>query len=226
MVLRVKTALLLVDDDPLVLQALGHYFATAEDMEVRATAENGKDALEQLKANDIDAVIADIHMPEMDGTELLREINKLEDPPVFIAMTAMDNDDTLKEVMSHKAAAYILKSSKPAYIQDTVRESVRGGTVVAPQSLTRLFQQMPELQTDDDDAAAAPAHAPETPNISPAQERILDLVCEGKSNEEIAASTHYAAGTVKKYVSSLLSEFHAKSRLELAVKALKAGYGK
>lgn len=224
MVLRVKTALLLVDDDPLVLQALGHYFATAEDMEVRATAENGKDALEQLKANDIDAVIADIHMPEMDGTVLLREINKLEDPPVFIAMTAMDDDDTLKEVISHKAAAYILKSSKPAYIQDTVREAVRGGTVVAPQSLTRLFQQMPELQTDDGDAT--PAHAPETPNISPAQERILDLVCEGKSNEEIATSTHYAAGTVKKYVSSLLSEFHAKSRLELAVKALKAGYGK
>lgn len=225
MVLRVKTALLLVDDDPLVLEALGHYFATAEDMEIRATAENGKDALEQLKANDIDAVIADIHMPEMDGTVLLREINKLEDPPVFIAMTAMDNDDTLKEVMSHKAAAYILKSSKPAYIQDTVREAVRGGTVVAPQSLTRLFQQMPELHTDDD-AAAAPAHAPETPTISPAQARILDLVCEGKSNEEIATSTHYAAGTVKKYVSSLLSEFHAKSRLELAVKALKAGYGK
>lgn len=224
MVLRVKTALLLVDDDPLVLQALGHYFATAEDMEVRATAENGKDALEQLKTNDIDAVIADIHMPEMDGTELLREINKLEDPPVFIAMTAMDNDDTLKEVMSHKAAAYILKSSKPAYIQDTVREAVRGGTVVAPQSLTRLFQQMPELHTDDD--AAAPDHIPEAPTISPAQKRILDLVCEGKSNEEIATSTHYAAGTVKKYVSSLLSEFHAKSRLELAVKALKAGYGK
>lgn len=224
MVLRVKTALLLVDDDPLVLQALGHYFATAEDMEVRATAENGKDALEQLKTNDIDAVIADIHMPEMDGTELLREINKLEDPPVFIAMTAMDNDDTLKEVMSHKAAAYILKSSKPAYIQDTVREAVRGGTVVAPQSLTRLFQQMPELHTDSD--AAAPDHSPEAPKISPAQERILNLVCEGKSNEEIATSTHYAAGTVKKYVSSLLSEFHAKSRLELAVKALKAGYGK
>lgn len=224
MVLRVKTALLLVDDDPLVLEALGHYFATAEDMEVRATAENGKDALEQLKANDIDAVIADIHMPEMDGTVLLREINKLEDPPVFIAMTAMDNDDTLKEVMSHKAAAYILKSSKPAYIQDTVREAVRGGTVVAPQSLTRLFQQMPELHTDSD--AAAPDHSPEAPKISPAQERILNLVCEGKSNEEIATSTHYAAGTVKKYVSSLLSEFHAKSRLELAVKALKAGYGK
>lgn len=224
MVLRVKTALLLVDDDPLVLQALGHYFATAEDMEVRATAENGKDALEQLKANDIDAVIADIHMPEMDGTVLLREINKLEDPPVFIAMTAMDDDDTLKEVMSHKAAAYILKSSKPAYIQDTVREAVRGGTVVAPQSLTRLFQQMPELHTDSD--AAAPDHSPEAPKISPAQERILNLVCEGKSNEEIATSTHYAAGTVKKYVSSLLSEFHAKSRLELAVKALKAGYGK
>ncbi|MDK8472491.1 response regulator transcription factor [Corynebacterium accolens] len=224
MVLRVKTALLLVDDDPLVLEALGHYFATAEDMEVRATAENGKDALEQLKTNDIDAVIADIHMPEMDGTVLLREINKLEDPPVFIAMTAMDNDDTLKEVMSHKAAAYILKSSKPAYIQDTVREAVRGGTVVAPQSLTRLFQQMPELHTDSD--AAAPDHSPEAPKISPAQERILNLVCEGKSNEEIATSTHYAAGTVKKYVSSLLSEFHAKSRLELAVKALKAGYGK
>ena len=224
MVLQVKTSLLLVDDDPLVIEALGHYFAAAEDMEIIAVAENGKAALQQLEQHDVDAVIADIHMPEMDGTALLRKLNELPNPPVFIAMTAMDNDDTLREVLSNKAAAYILKSSKPAYILDTVREAVRGGTVVAPQPLTRLFQQMPEWSENDaqsPSAVSAPEH-----HISPAQAQILDLVCEGKSNEEIAKSTHYAPGTVKKYVSSLLTEFHAKSRLELAVKALKAGYGK
>ena len=91
MVREVKTSLLVVDDDPLVLEALGRYFASAEDMEVRATAENGKVALDILQEQDFDVIVADIHMPEMDGTTLLREVNKLEDPPVFIAMTAMDN---------------------------------------------------------------------------------------------------------------------------------------
>ena len=109
MVPEIKISLLVVDDDPLVLEALGRYFVSAEDMEVRATAENGKVALELLQKQDFDVIVADIHMPEMDGTTLLREVNKLEDPPVFVAMTAMDNDETLKEVMSNKAAAYILK---------------------------------------------------------------------------------------------------------------------
>ena len=227
MVREVKISLLVVDDDPLVLEALGRYFASAEDMEVRATAENGKVALALLQEQDFDVIVADIHMPEMDGTTLLREVNKLEDPPVFVAMTAMDNDETLKEVMSNKAAAYILKSSKPVYILDTVREAVRGGTVVTPQSLTRLFEQLPDWNAEGAGAnpAAANAKIKDNHHISPALEQVLDLVCQGKSNEEIAKSTHYAPGTVKKYVSTLLSEFHAKSRLELAVKALKAGYG-
>ena len=108
-----------------------------------------------------------------------------------------------------------------------MREAVRGGTVVTPQSLTRLFEQLPDWNAEGPsaDAAAATAKIKDNHHISPALEQVLDLVCQGKSNEEIAKSTHYAPGTVKKYVSTLLSEFHAKSRLELAVKALKAGYG-
>ena len=151
----------------------------------------------------------------------------MDNPPVFVAMTAMDNDETLKEVMSNKAAAYILKSSKPVYILDTVREAVRGGTVVTPQSLTRLFEQLPgwNAEKSNSNGANDTAKLKDNHHISPALEQVLDLVCQGKSNEEIAKSTHYAPGTVKKYVSTLLSEFHAKSRLELAVKALKAGYG-
>ena len=66
MVREVKISLLVVDDDPLVLEALGRYFASAEDMEVRATAENGKVALELLQEQDFDVIVADIHMPEMD----------------------------------------------------------------------------------------------------------------------------------------------------------------
>ena len=178
MVREVKISLLVVDDDPLVLEALGRYFASAEDMEVRATAENGKVALKLLQEQEFDVLVADIHMPEMDGTTL-------------------------------------------------VREAVRGGTVVTPQSLTRLFEQLPgwNAEKSNSNGANDTAKLKDNHHISPALEQVLDLVCQGKSNEEIAKSTHYAPGTVKKYVSTLLSEFHAKSRLELAVKALKAGYG-
>lgn len=214
--------LLVVDDDPLVLEALGHYFASADDMKVGATAENGKAALALLGEQDFDVIVADIHMPEMDGTTLLREVGEMDNPPVFIAMTAMDNDDTLLDVMSHKAAAYILKSSKPAYILETVREAVKGGTVVTPQSLTRLVEHLPELQNT---TTMRPTAALDSHDIPPAQLRVLELLCEGQSNAEIAASTGYADGTIKKYISYLLAEFQAKSRLDLAIKALKAGYG-
>ena len=55
-------------------------------------------------------------MPEMDGVTLLREVRKMEDPPVFVAVTALDTDDTMLEVLAAGGAGYIVKSSRPQTI--------------------------------------------------------------------------------------------------------------
>ena len=66
---------LLVDDNPLVLSSFRHYFNSTDDIIVVAEASNGEEALARLREHDVDVILADIHMPTMDGPTLLENIN-------------------------------------------------------------------------------------------------------------------------------------------------------
>lgn len=227
--------LLLVDDDPLVMSSLQLYFSTpaAAAIEVVGEATDGAAALDLLKTVEADVVMADIHMPGMDGVSLLREVRSLDSPPVFIAMTALDEDETMLSILSLGGAGYILKSSRPEFIIDTVHQALAGGTVVSPQPATRLVQHLPapENRAPEDAAPVAVAAGPDSPEassrlarLSPAEERVLTLICAGLSNSEIARDTGRSASAVKKAVSSLLAKFGTESRIQLAVLAVEAGF--
>lgn len=206
------TQLLIVDDDSLVLGSLRRYFASVDDIEVVAEAHNGVDALRAINDLSIDTVLADIHMPEMDGLELLRKIQAMDNPPTFVAMTALDADDTMLDVLSHGGAAYVVKSAKASFIIDTVRQAAAGGTVISSRSLGRLIDDLPNRPTR------------RLPELSKGEAKVLAMLCEGLSNAMIAQKLGYAEGTVKKHVSTLIHRFGASSRLNLVVIALRRGF--
>ena len=128
------TRILVVDDDARALTALRHYFSVAKDIEIVAEAENGAVALEQIErlGGDLDLVLADIHMPEVSGIELLRTLQSQDNPPVFVAMTSMDTDETMLEILTSGGAGYIIKSARPVQFIQAIRDAMNGGTAVSP----------------------------------------------------------------------------------------------
>ncbi|WP_293767804.1 response regulator transcription factor [uncultured Corynebacterium sp.] len=206
---------LVVDDDPLVRSSLRLYFDTTEDITVVGEAANGLDCLGMLDATRPDLVLADIHMPAMDGITLLDQIQARPQPPVFLAVTAFDSDDTMVKILKAGGAGYILKNQRPQSIIDAVREAVHGGTVVAPAALHRLVDYIGSSPQRDPVAAAIATHS-----LSEGEENVLRLLAQGNSNAEIAGALGYAESTVKKYVSNLIVEFGASSRLNLVAKIL------
>lgn len=219
-----ETWALIVDDEPLVLSSFRQYFATTEDIRVVAEARDGIEALTAVDNVNVDIVLADIHMPEMDGVTLLYEVQRRENPPAFVAITALDNDETMLKVLAGGGAGYIVKSSRPQTIITAVRDAVTGGTTVSPQALSRLVDYIPE---------EVPTPAPNRADLSPvcesltkAERRVLWHLCEGLSNAEIASAMKYSDATVKKHVSHLISCFGATSRLNLAVTVIQSGLGK
>lgn len=232
--------ILLVDDDPLVLSSLRLYFSTpaAASLEVVGEATDGAAALKLLQEIPVDVLMTDIHMPGMDGVSLLRHVCELEHPPVFIAMTALDEDETMLSVLSLGGAGYILKSSRPEFIIDTVHQALAGGTVVSPQPASRLMRHLPEVtrnphSSNSEEERKPPAEAEPLLNsrtidhlarLSDNEELVLSLICAGQSNAEIARTTQRSASAVKKTVSSLLAKFGTDSRIQLAVLAVESGF--
>lgn len=233
--------LLIVDDDPLVLSSLRLYFGSpaGEQIEVVGEASTSQGALEILDActseTPVDVVLADIHMPGMDGVELLGRIQELPDPPVFVAMTALDEEETMLSVLAQGGRGYILKSSRPEFIIDTVLATVGGGTVVSPQPASNLVRHLSQDSPDNSalqganhapPAAEPPRYpgAPTLPHLSASEERVLALLCVGMSNAEISRKTGRSSSMVKKQVSQLLGRFGASSRVQLAVLATEAGF--
>lgn len=215
---------LIVDDDPLVLHSLRQYFATTEDIRVVAEARNGIEALTAIDSVNVDIILADIHMPEMDGVTLLHEVQRRLSPPVFVAITALDSDETMLKVLAGGGAGYIIKSSQPQAIITAVREAMTGGTTVSPQALSRLIEYIPgkvltlaSLQTN---------FFPVYERLTEAETHVLQHICQGLSNAEIASAMKYSEATVKKHVSHLIACFGVTSRLSLAITVIQSGLGK
>lgn len=135
---------IVVDDDPLVRSSLRLYFSSDEDIVVVGEAANGSEAVDLIERHLVDVVMADIHMPEMDGLTLLDRVRARSNPPVFIGMTALDSDETMLHILSHGGHGYVLKSSEPQFLIQAVKDAYKGGTTVSPQPASRLMQHLPQ----------------------------------------------------------------------------------
>lgn len=211
------TRILLVDDDPNILEALSVYFSTTEDLEVVGAATTGQHALQWLQGRTCDLILSDIHMPDLDGIELLQKIKQCSLSPLFVAMTAFDADETMLKCLSLGAVGYIIKGQDPKSIIHSLRDAVYGGTALSPKCLSRLV---------DINTVSRSQDKLHTPTITNRERLVLSLICEGKSNVEIAEELHFAEVTIRKIISKLFILFSAKNRVDLAVKyqAIKNSY--
>lgn len=211
---------LVVDDEPSVLVYLKRYLSATEDIALVAEAYDGIKALEILQDTPVDVVLSDLHMPRMDGISLLKHINKNPFAPAFIAMTGVDTDSSMLQVLQQGAAGYIVKTAPPRSIVDAVRKAVSDQAALSQQCLARLVQHLPD---DNRNHLNLTSHGfpLDLSHISDAEQQILSHLCDGLSNQEIAQKMHYSESTVKKRVSELIARFGATSRLSLVVSILK-----
>ncbi|SDS11492.1 response regulator [Corynebacterium timonense] len=214
---------LLVDDNPLVISSFRQYFATTEDIRIVADAADGAEALRQLDLHHVDVVLADIHMPTMDGPTLLERINARPRRPIFLAVTAFDSDRTMVRILRGGGAGYVLKSERPHVLIDAVRAAVGGGMVVSPQAMARLISYLREDPRTPRRVDPI-AEAMKLQTLTDSEKKVLVLLCQGLSNAEMAAQLSYSESTIKKYVSSIMVQFGATSRLNLVVRVLNAQY--
>lgn len=232
--------LMVVDDQPLIRRALTMMLGAEPGIEIAAEAGDGVEAVERALAARPDVVIMDLQMPRASGVVATREITAQLPAARIVVLTTYDHDELVFEAIRAGAHAYLLKDASEADVLDTVRAVHRGESRLSPSIARKVMEQFRNLPraapasgpealpppTAAGDAIprhGAPLHAAADPLQEPLtdkEERIIELIAQGKSNKQIAATVFLAEGTVKNYVSRIMEKLHARSRTELAVRAV------
>jgi DNA-binding NarL/FixJ family response regulator len=211
-----KIRLLIAEDQPLIRRALASLFEAEADVEVVAQAGDGAEAVRMARAWSPDVALLDIKMPRLNGIEAARQITQ-ELPAIKVVMlTTFDTDDLVFDAILAGAVGYLLKEAEEREIVATVRDAARGHSRLSPSIARRVLDDFrrikkPPVASDGDSASQA---------LTARESLVLDLIVEGKANKDISRALSLAEGTVKNHVSNILSKLHARSRTELAVKAL------
>ena len=210
--------ILIVEDQQLIRRAFATMLSLEPDMDVVAQAADGAEAIQLARAWRPDIVLMDLQMPRLGGAAATRRISAECPGTQVIVLTTFDTDELVFEAISSGAQAYLLKDASEADILETIRSVKRGGSRLAPSVTRKLLDEFRQARP-----AERPRAEDELPSepLTEREERVLSLVAEGRSNKQIANTLCLAEGTVKNYVSRIMEKLGARTRTELAVKALR-----
>jgi DNA-binding NarL/FixJ family response regulator len=232
---------LIVDDQALIRRGMSLILGVETDIEVIGQAADGTQAVALAAALEPDVVLMDLHMPGMGGVPATREITRAHPKVRVMVLTTFDTDEMVFEAICAGAQAYLLKDASESDVLETIRAVHRGESRLAPHIARKVIEQFRHLAERTGEVAAREqvrteipallreakpeARLPRVDEMDPLtskEERILELIAEGKSNREIARMVFLAEGTVKNYVSRIMEKLHARTRTELAVRALRS----
>jgi two-component system, NarL family, response regulator DevR len=207
-----KQRILLVDDHEVVRLGLKALLEHHPQFEVVAEAGTAKEAIEQVSRHHPDVVIMDIRLPGTSGIEACEEITRNYPQTKVVMLTSYAEDEMLFSAMRAGASGYVLKQIGGDDLIRALEAVSRGDALLDPAVTQRVFQEVRRAVKDEEASAFA--------NLSQQERHVLQLVSEGKTNREIAKALFLGEGTVRNYVSSILSKLGVSNRAEAAAYAV------
>lgn len=208
--------LLLADDEAILQDSLRLILEQDRDIEVTDCVENGFKALESCRLRKPDIVLMDIVMPVCDGVEGTRLI-KSEFPDVkVIILTTFNDDENVTKALMNGADGYLLKLLKTNELISSIKNSVYNISTIHSHTLKTIINQI-----DTKNHAIGLADFKILNPLTDREIDIINLVVDGKSNREIAATLYISEGSIKNSITTMLQKLKLKDRTQLAVFAIR-----
>jgi DNA-binding NarL/FixJ family response regulator len=189
-----KIKVFLVDDHKLFRNGLSLLLEGEKDIVVTGEAENGKQFCEATLKEIPDVVLMDIEMPEMDGFETTKlTCGKYPDIKI-IALTMFGEEQYYLKMIEAGAKGFLLKDSDIEEVIKAIKTVYEGGTYFSQEILYNMVKNINEVRKE----AGPPVQ------LSKREQEILELICKGYSNTEIASELNISKRTVEKHRSNIL----------------------
>ncbi|MNH94376.1 Transcriptional regulatory protein DegU [compost metagenome] len=210
--------LLLVDDQPYIRDSLRIILEREKDFEIVGMAEDGVRALDICEQIRPHLVLMDLNMPNMDGMEATRQIKqKWPDVRVLILTTFQETDKAI-EALRNGADGYLLKSTEPQELFETIRLVHRGVKMITPDITNVLIDSYATQPISD--ASAEKNGEDNKYGLTPREMEILECLSKGLRYKSIAAKLYLSDGTVRNYASTIYAKLGVRNREEAVQKVL------
>lgn len=201
---------LIVDDHEMVRLGISTYLGVQPDLEVAGEATDGQQGVDLALKLRPDVILMDLVMPNMDGIEATKTILKAWPKARIIILTSFIDDEKVYPAIEAGAASYILKTSTAEEIAAAIRQTAQGESVLEPQVTTKMMNHLaqknqPQLYDD----------------LTNREREVLQLIAQGRSNQEIASELFITLKTVKTHVSNILAKLEVEDRTQAAIYAFK-----
>ncbi|XVQ15662.1 response regulator [Spirillospora sp. CA-255316] len=209
---------LLADDEAMIRAGVRAILAADPTIEVVAEAGDGREAVERALAHRPDVVLLDIRMPRLDGLAAAAELRRVLPEASVVMLTTFGEDEYIARALSDGASGFLLKSGDPRELIAGVHAVAEGAAYLSPKVAHRVITELGGGRMTHGSAARR-----RTETLTPREREVLALVGAGLSNAEIARRLHVVEGTVKAYVSAILTRLEVRNRVQAAIIAYEAG---
>lgn len=204
--------LLIVDDHPMMREALLYALADEPDLHVVAQAAAGLEALASAAQCHPDVVLMDLLLPDMGGVEVIRRLQERQPDIKVLVISSLEDETHILTAVQSGALGYFPKSAPRDYLLGAIRQVAGGVPYLPPDIAQKLFNGLRQM---DQPLPAEPPPA----KLTQRQSEILGLLGEGRSDAEIAACLHISEATVRTHVHHILQRLNLESRAQAIVYA-------
>ena len=200
--------LLVVDDHEVVRQGLVALIDRREKFQVVAEAGSVEEALDAARRFQPDLVIMDVRLPDGSGIEACREIRAELPATRVVMLTSYPDEEAVLSAIIAGASGYLLKQIRARDLVNALESVGRGESLLDPAVTEKVLERVRRI--------ASGTYTDELAQLTAQEQKILQLVAEGKTNKEIASEVFLSDKTVKNYVSSILSKLNLQRRAQAA----------
>jgi DNA-binding NarL/FixJ family response regulator len=205
-----KIKIVIVDDHQLFRNGLKILLNSFREFEVIGEASNGVEFIDVIKLTFPDIVLIDINMPEVDGIEATKRGLNLNPDLKIIALSMYGEEDYYYKMVDSGAKGFLLKDSDINEVREAILTVNKGGSFFSQELLHHVIQ---KIKHREQEVKAA--------NLSKREKEILEKICEGLSNQEIADALFISKRTVDKHRANLLSKTNSKNTASLILYSIK-----
>ena len=196
--------LLIAEDQSMLRDAMAILLLMEDSIDEVLQAKNGKEAMDILASSSVDVAILDIEMPEATGLDVLEFIRNKGINCKIIIVTTFKRAGYFERAIKNNVDAYVLKDRSIDELMKTINNVLAGNKEYSPELMENIFTN----------------HNP----LSNQEKILLAKVKEGLSNKEISSELFLSEGTIRNYISNILTKLNCKNRTEAVKKATEEGW--